>query len=169
MTHAQIVGLGVRLFAVWLAVYLMRHVPGLWSFNVRDFEDPGAATAVIVVAVVMALIALLLWIFPLSVARKLVPKTALDQPTTLPVEQVQSVGFALLGLWVLTRAIPQVFFYAVMIYHANRPQSAFALEPRNYASMAYTFVELALGIWLVLGAKGLRGVLRWARTAGTSE
>lgn len=36
MTSAQIVGLGVRLFAIWLVVSVVRHVPGAWQFVYVD-------------------------------------------------------------------------------------------------------------------------------------
>lgn len=169
MTNAQIVGLGVRLFSIWLALYIFRHMPNLWSINSRDFNDPTAATVIVVVAVVMILCVLLLWMFPLTVARKLIPRTMLDQPTALPIDQVQSTGFCLLGLWVLASAIPNVFMWAVMVYQSSRPQSLLSLESRNYASMIYTLIEFSIGIWLLFGARGLLGVLRWARTAGAIE
>lgn len=167
MTHAQYVGLGVRLFAIWLALYALGGLPQLWSFMERDFKDPTGAAVVMVLALLMGLVAVLLWIFPLTVARKLIPRTALDQPTTLPFEQVQSVGFCLMGLWVLASAVPNAFMWAVLVYQSTRPQTLFSLEPRNYGSIAYVVIQLVVGLWLLFGARGLLRVLRWARTAGT--
>lgn len=167
MTNAQIVGLGVRLFSIWLALYVLSVLPNMWSFAGRGLGDSAGAGIVGLVLVLMAAAALLLWMFPLTVARKLIPRTALDQPTLLPFEQVQSVGFSLLGLWCLADAIPKVLWWCVTIYHSTRPEPRLVLEPANYASLAQTIAELVIGIWLLFGARGLLGILRWARTAGT--
>ncbi len=43
MTNAQIVALGVRLFSIWLVLYLFGHTPGLWTL--LSTPNQGAATA----------------------------------------------------------------------------------------------------------------------------
>ncbi len=45
MTNAKVVALGIRLFCIWLAVYLLRHMPRLWSLATDHLPDVGAATA----------------------------------------------------------------------------------------------------------------------------
>jgi hypothetical protein len=169
MTNAQVVALGVRLFCIWLAVYLLRHAPALWALNTRELPDSGAAAAVIIVTSVFVAVTIALWLFPLAVARKLLPKATLDEPTPLPLDQVQRAGFCLLGLWLLTEAIPKMFYSAVMVYHSTRPNAAVELQPQNYAAMAQMLIEFGLGLWLLFGARGLLGIIHWARTAGTRE
>jgi len=169
MTNAQVVALGVRLFCVWLAVYLLRQMPGLWSLTTNNLPDIGAATAVAIFTALMVLLIVLLWFFPLFVARKLLPEATLDGPTSLPFDQAQRVGFCLLGLWLLTEAVPRAVYAAVMVYYSAKPNTAVDLQPQNYAAMAQTFVELCLGLWLLFGARGLLGLLYWARTAGVPE
>lgn len=168
MTNAQIVGLGVRLFSIWLALYVVSILPSMWSFVGRDLKSSSGAAIVVLLVIAMAVVALLLWMFPLTVARKLIPRSALDQPTPLPIEQVQSVGFSLLGLWCLSGAIPSLFWWGVTLYHSTRPEPRLALEPANYAALAQTIAELLIGVWLLFGARGLLGILRWARSAGTA-
>ncbi len=169
MTNAQILAIGIRLFCIWLAVYVLRDLPGLWSLNTQQFPDRGLAISVIVVAVVLVALVIALWMFPLSVARKLLPRGGMDEPARLPVEQLERAGFCLLGLWVLTDAIPSLFYYAVMVYHFTRPDTRIDLRTENLAGLLHTAVQLALAIWLLFGARGLLGLIRWARTAGTSE
>lgn len=168
MTNAQIVALGVRLFSIWLVLYLFGHAPGLWTF-VEHGKSGGGAGFVVAVCAVLVLAAVALWIFPLAVARKLMPKATLDQPTPLPVEQVQRAGFCLLGLWVLTEAIPDLIYYATAFAVSTSPSALMSFDKNTYANVAHTIVEFLLGVWLLLGARGLVGLLRWARTAGTGE
>ena len=169
MTNAQVVALGIRLFCIWLALYLVRHAAALWSLNTEQFPDSSAAAAVVIVSIILIAVTMALWFFPLAVARKLIPNATLDQPTPLPIDQLQSAGFCLLGLWVLTEAIPRLAYISFIVYHSTRPNAMVALEPHNYAAIAQTVGALLVGLWLLFGARGLLGVIRWARTAGTGE
>lgn len=168
MTNAQIVALGVRLFSIWLVLYIFGHAPGLWTFIEHGKSGSGAGFIVTACAVVV-LAAVGLWFFPLAVARKLLPKATLDQPTPLPVEEVQRAGFCLLGLWVLTESVPDLIYYAVGFAVSTSPSALMSFEKNTYANVAHTIVEFVIGVWLLLGARGLLGVLRRARTAGTGE
>ena len=169
MTAAQIVGLGVRLFAIWLVVSVLRHLPGMWQFNASGAAASDGSTNVVVgvVAVLILALAAGLWFFPLTVASKLIPRSSKTDHLQLPVDQAQSVGFSLLGLWVLTNAVPDSFYWLFMTYQASRPNSMLELRANEYLYMVTTAVEVILGIWLLFGARGLRGLMRWARTAGT--
>jgi len=167
VTNAQIVALGVRLFSIWLVVYLFGHAPGLWTFVEYGQSGSGGAGLVVTVCAVLVLAAVGLWFFPLAVARKLLPKATLDQPTPLPVEEVQRAGFCLLGLWVLTESVPYLIYYAVAFTVSPSPSALMSFEKNTYANVAHTIAEFVIGVWLLLGARGLLGVLRWARTAGT--
>ena len=169
MTSAQIIGLGVRLFAIWLAVSILRHVPGMWQFNVAAVGagDSSTNVVIIVVAVVILALAVGLWFFPLTVANRLIPRSSRTDHIQVPIEQAESFGFTLLGLWVLTNSVPDSFYWLFMGYQAARPNSILELRASEYSYMVATAVELMLGVWLLFGAKGFRGLLRWARTAGT--
>jgi hypothetical protein len=169
MTNAQIVGLGVRLFAIWLAIYVVRQTPGFIFVNSRDVTGSGVVIVTITVAIVLLFICVALWRSPLAVARKLIPQPTLDQPSRLPVEQLQTVAFCLLGLWLLTEALPHAAYVATIVYHSWRPNASVGLSPWEYANIAQVFTELIIGLWLLFGAKGLLGILRWARHAGTTE
>lgn len=167
MTNAQIVALGVRLFSIWLILYLLGHSPGLW--NLIGHGESGSGGFVVGVSAVLALAAVALWFFPLAVARKLLPRATLDQPTPLPVEQVQRVGFCLLGLWVFTEAVPDLIYYAVAFALSKGPTAPISFERTSYPNVAHTIVEFVIAVWLLLGARGLLGLLQWARAAGTPE
>jgi hypothetical protein len=169
MTSAQIVGLGVRLFAIWLVVSVLRHVPGVWRFNVPAATAGDSWTNVVIVAVTIIILAIAagLWFFPLAVANKLIPRSCKTDHLHVPLDQAESVGFSLLGLWVLTSSVPDAFYWVFMRYQASRPNSMLELRADDYSYMVTTAVEVVLGIWLLFGARGLRRLLRWARTAGT--
>ena len=168
MNIAQVVALGIRLFCIWLAMYLLVQVPTALTYHAREGTD-ALIIADVVIFIILIGVTIALWRFPLAVAQKLLPKAALDQPTHLQVDQVQSAAFCLLGLWMLSEAIPQASYTAVILYYATRPNAMMVLEPRNYAAMVRMVVEFGLGLWLLFGARGLLGIVRWARYAGAAE
>jgi hypothetical protein len=165
VSNAQIVALGVRLFSIWVVLYLFGHTPGLWTFVKQGNSQDAGAALVIAVVVILLLVAIGLWLFPLAVARKLLPNPTLDQPTALPVEQLERAGFCLLGLWMLTEAVPGLVHQAALFVISD-PQGPLVLDENAYPYVAHNTAELLIGVWLLLGARGLLGVLRWARTAG---
>jgi hypothetical protein len=168
MTNRQFVALGVRLFCIWLAIYILRYAPAYWLLNGQQSSAAHDAAPLIIGTLVLVAIVIALWLFPLTVARKLLPRSALDLPTSLPTrEQIEQAGFCLLGLWLLTQAIPSLVFEGMVFYLYTRPGSELGLRPQEYAALARALVELALAVWLLFGAKGLLGIVRWARTAGS--
>lgn len=167
MTGRQFVALGVRLFCIWLAIYILRYAPAFWLLGKQSLTTPDRAPFVVGTLVLVAIV-VALWLFPLTVARKLLPRSALDQSISLPAhEQIEQAGFCLMGLWLLTQALPSVVFEVYVFYLYTRPGSMLGLRPQEYAALARALVELALALWLLFGARGLRGALRWARTAGS--
>ena len=170
MTCKQFVALGVRLFCIWLAVYLMTGMTGYWIAVSRRPHNESAGTILLAAIAIFALIIVLLWLFPLTVARKLLPRSALDQSVALPPhEQIERAGFCLMGLWLLTRAVPGLVFDAVVTHLYHFPGATMEMSPRDYAAIAEHLVELALAVWLLFGARGLRGLLAWARSAGSGS
>ena len=169
MTNAQIVALGVRLFAVWLGFYVLQQIPQMWVFANRGTADAFILMLAVVTYLVLIALTVVLWKFPLAVARKLLPVATLDQPTPLPVEQLEHAGFCLLGLWILAETVPSLVHAAVMFSYSRGLNPSVELNASYYAHLAYSGAGLAIGVWLLFGARGLLGVLRWARTAGTAD
>jgi hypothetical protein len=169
MTVKQAVALGVRLFSIWLFVFLVQTAPAWWLITANDVPRPaGAIATVIAVTCLIALVALLLWLFPLTVARKLLPRSALDQTIALPpAEQIERAGFCLLGLWVLAQALPGLIREIFVFCIYTRAGSTFEWSAQDYASLAEVLVRSGIAIWLLFGAKGLQGFVGWARSVGT--
>jgi hypothetical protein len=103
MTRQQIVGLGVRLFAIWLAV---RAIPYLVAFQAVPAEQSPPAVSVYLVVVAYTIVAVLLWFFPMTIAHKLVPRTQFAEPLRVPAFEAARVGCALLGLLLLIQSGP---------------------------------------------------------------
>ena len=166
MSPIQTTALAVRLFAIWLAIYWARWIPYLYT-QARETEGMAASfTAIIVTALGFAFV-LALWFFPRMVARTLLPKESTSLPVTSPPASWFAVGCALLGLWVFTSAVPALVQNGYLLLYFQRNNMSL---PENWGStMIYYVVELGVGVWLLLGAAGVRKVLWWARNARIEE
>ena len=73
MHKEQIVGIAVRLFAVFLAIYALRYASGLIPYLADSSSYKISATFLFLIVLFPILAAILLWIFPLTIAAKLIP------------------------------------------------------------------------------------------------
>ena len=128
---------------------------------VKQSDMPGYGFAVTVVALAALLVAAL-WLFPATIARKLLSPDNVKQETSASPDLWLAMGCALLGLWLLTSALPTLIFDTYALVHlsygddrGNIPQS-----------VVYYVIEVAIALWLVFGAKGFRRLFWWARNAG---
>lgn len=155
----QAVAVAIRIFAAWLGITVIR---GLASFAfIRQSDMPGYAFAVAVL-VLAALLVAALWLFPGIIAGKLLSPTNAKLETSASPDLWLEMGCALLGLWLLTSALPTLIFDTYALLRLN-PGDDRGNVPQ---SVVYYVVEVAIGLWLVFGAKGFRRLFWWARNAG---
>jgi len=163
MSPIQAVGVGVRLFAIWLAIHCAGWTPSLYTWA-RDSDDPS--TGVLVAAIVALCVGavLFLWFFPRTVARSLLP--AGDAVTSsIDPEALFAVGCTLLGLWQVTEALPALMRNLLALASVQRANMS---VPEGWgAGTVYNVIKLAIAVWLMFGASGLRSILGWARSAGS--
>jgi hypothetical protein len=122
---------------------------------------PGYGFAVTLV-VLAALLVGALWLFPGTIARKLLSPDNAKPETSASPDLWLAMGCALLGLWLLTSALPTLIFDAYALVHLD-PGGDRGNIPQ---SVVYYVVEVAIALWLVFGAKGFRRLFWWARNAG---
>jgi hypothetical protein len=160
MSPHQTVAVAVRIFAAWLGFTALLQ---LASFVVvRQSDMPGYGFALTVLALA-ALLVTALWFFPRTIAGKLLgPENPTSEPSPSP-DLWLAMGCALLGLWLLTSALPTLIFdiYALVRISVG------SMDPGNmWQSAVYQLVEVGIALWLVFGAKGFRKLFWWAQNAG---
>ncbi len=135
MTPQQIVGLAVRLFAIWVAFSALQMIGVGMSMNSQTGMQP--TDAFFVSGAVMFVVAILLWIFPLFVAHKLIPRTRFEDVLRVPATEAAMVACVILGLWLFAvRVLPSVA-YSVSLVAALRANN----QPLS-ASDQFTIVKL---------------------------
>ncbi|GGY24545.1 hypothetical protein [Paludibacterium paludis] len=132
MTPQQLVGLGVRLFAIWLALISFQSL-GIITLLGKQLTAPADLRFLGLGAMLLVLVpAILLWMFPMAVAHKLVPRTHDSNMLRIPARELTAASIAILGLWAVIHTLPALLaaisMYAIdgfrfMTYYANPDQS----------------------------------------------
>jgi hypothetical protein len=167
MQREHFVAVAIRLFAIFVVIYTLRYGASLLPFVGSSEAARATWTFFAFFAIPPLLTAAILWLFPLSLARALLPKgTATETKTAWSIADVQIVALSVLGVWVLATALPDVFHWVVYGHLMTKYQLG-ELSPENMGNIWATAIELVIGFWLVFGAKGISGIISIARTAGT--
>jgi hypothetical protein len=159
MSPYQAVAVALRVFAVWLGIYALRTVLSLALM--QQSGTPGFWGSAALLGLTL-LFSATLWFFPRSIAGKLLSQEAAKAELSASPDLWLAMGCALLGLWILTSAVPSVVLDTYALVYLGPGADASDLK----RSVLYYFVEIGLGVWLLFGARGLRKLFWWARHAG---
>ena len=166
MSREDIVAIASRLFALFLVVLGFRSLAALVKFAGSPDSTTALIAFVVVVALVPLVIAALLWFFPLTVARKLLPVMRTPAPSLSIGGDVMPVALTVMGLWVLATSLSDFVYWLTLLLYASHSTIPVEFPPEQKARIASTVIELGIGIWLVFGAKGLGSLLLRLRYAG---
>jgi hypothetical protein len=155
MTPQQVVGLFVRLLAVWLAVSGVQVIGIGLALDAQQTQEHTLVPYVI--SAVLFVVALALWFFPMVVAHKLVPRTHFDNVLRIPAGEVAVVACLVLGLWVfVARALPLLTQYSsvvALLIKNNEPISA--IGDGYAARLVEGLIDLAVASLLTFKARAI--------------
>jgi hypothetical protein len=159
MTPHQTIAVALRLVAVWLGIGVLRSLP---SFYITGSTDaPGRAYALLLTALT-AVLAVVVWCFPFSIAQKLLQREAADVPAAASPDTWFAMGCALIGLWILSTAIPKLIYdFLVLNYSSGTEDTS-----QYWRWVIYNLLEVGVAMWLVFGARGFRKLFWWAQNVG---
>jgi hypothetical protein len=150
---------------VWFALVTVREsIAFLTAW--RSPDDTGALLWVIAGSAVSLVVLLMLWFFPRSIARGLLPISSDTPSQTSSHETWFTLGVTLIGLWFVASSIAPILRNLSVMY-VFRSEFINLEDMRQLrAGIFYHVVELVLGLCLVFGAGGIRNFIWWARRAG---
>jgi hypothetical protein len=161
MTPHQTLAVAVRLFAIWLTIYGARELLGFY-IAAEEHGDRHSVMIVAAVILVTAAFLVLLWFFPRTIARGLLPLSGDTVAKPSPPEMWIAVGASVIGLWLVASALPALLRNGLVMYLFR----AESLDRTGLTSgMIYYGIQLLVGLGLMLGVNGLRKLFLWARYA----
>ena len=143
MTPQQLVGLAVRLLAIWLIFSALQMIGNGTAVNNQPGLEPTATFYVW--AGIMFFLAVLLWFFPMVVAHRLIPRTRYENILQVPASQAAMLACVILGLWLFTvHVLPGLAYYLslVIAMRANN-QSLAASDEFTIVRLGTVAIELA--------------------------
>jgi hypothetical protein len=155
MTPQQIIGVAVRLYAIWLVLLALQ--TSSTGIELHLQPNSGDTISIYLFSVIYVLVAALLWRFPMAVAHSLVPRTNYDDVLGIPVQQVTVAATVILGLWLFAfRALPAISFYATFgAYWISKGQPLSSLPANQHIAFIVGTIELVVALLLVFRAPSL--------------
>jgi hypothetical protein len=172
LSREDIVAVASRIFAIFILVFELRVLAQLVELLSTNTFAPGALATLTAVLLAVLATAALLWFFPLTVARKLLP--VMKEPRSEPAVGVStafSLALTIMGMWFLGNAIVDVAYWLMLFAHVHgSDMRGFELTPSQEGSIAATVVRLMLSFWLIFGSSGINRIITRARYgSGTSD
>lgn len=171
MTPQQFVGFGVRLFAIWL---LLGGVSSYGSYFAA-LRQPGvgeAAWTFLLVPTMYCIVAAALWLFPMSVAHWLVPKTRFENVLSAAPLELGRVGTAMLGLWLVATSLPWLgsFLTSVALLEVTSTSLFSTLGPDARFYLVEQTLRIGIGcVFVFASAQVARRILSETSNEATSQ
>jgi len=166
MSKRELLAVAVRLFAIGVALLILRSVPG--SIAAIEAESPWGHWVLGASYAVFALIAWALWQFPFAVAALLLPKE--DAPlSVVPWSRQDAVetGSIIIGLFYLYYALSDSVYWLVFcISLANYEGGSVDITPEHWAGIVTTVFEVMAAFFLIFGARHMARFIHVVRYAG---
>ena len=152
MTPQQLVGLGVRLFALWLALTSIGTISAIWSTQLPEGAPKSLGIGVGIAYLVGAAA---LWFLPMAVAHRLLPRTSHTNAISAGGFEIARAGTCLLGLWLLVKTLPTAAWYIFRMATLTSVGSAIdAFNSDAKVDMAVIVFQLALAVVLIVKSEG---------------
>jgi hypothetical protein len=163
MTPYQTLAVAVRLFAIWLCLFATGNLFASYT-NTHTYGGSLIQMQALIWGMCIVIgVCGLIWVFPLFIAKRILPPATLNDDRTPTFDNWFTVGCSLIGVWALLRVIPDLISYVSIIYMSSS-HDLYMQNPNWAIRIYYNAFELIMGIWLFLGGKGLRKILDWARS-----
>lgn len=158
MSKIQIIALIIRLFAIFLFVSIIRNdVPRL--FLLLNQPEAGSLYIAYPILFIILTTVAVLWFFPLSIAKKLLPNEDTSSKIYWENDSLLSIGFVLMGIFLIYKVISDLtYWFFIMLYSiGNGPQ--IELRATDKISIYVTIVELILSLFLIFGSRGISNLI----------
>ena len=164
----QITAILARLASVFIIIRTVSYYPAMLSQHPQQAPDLKYIVFVSSVSLVFIGIALILWKFPLLIARRIVPEVRSEHTLAeVPFDQIQAGLLSVFGVaLIVLNCADLVYAYSYSAALNSAADHAHALDPGVHALLYSAILKLALGLWLAFGSRGVVRFLNRLRQAG---
>ncbi|MES9971576.1 MAG: hypothetical protein ABW092_16205 [Candidatus Thiodiazotropha sp.] len=170
MSKEEITAIAVRLFAIALAIYGLNNLPGMIAYFDQE-QIQGAVYAFTGIIVLILIIALLLWYFPVFIAAKIIPKSSQSNTATQwNREELLSTGIIIIGIYFLFYVVSDIiYWFYIWKYSISFEGTPIEMNTHQLASIFATVGELFIVIMILFGSKGIANFITKLRYAGVKQ
>ena len=174
MKSIEILALGIRVVGIMFILQVLGFIGHGYALmeTISHFgEDAGMAPWLVFYVVswlVLSIICFVLIKYPLPVARRMLPRVDNDEPVfNGSIDDLAIAAFMVLGVYILTWAVPDFFHNLGIILRIYNEVTANLYNKGSLYDavlrQAITVMEIGIGVYLCLQARGLNNLLRRLR------
>jgi hypothetical protein len=184
MDYRSLSSLALRLAGVLIVVHGIAGIPDtfidLYLFASREIPESALRSALLASLLAGALplfLGLMLIYFPSVVANRVVPTDAIGREGSLAYQDLQALAFSVLGVYFIAMSLYDAVYwvakarvyYMIMENAAGTFPNPPALLPDDFGGFVYAGVRFLGGVILLLGGRGLSGLLQRLRGRVSDE
>ena len=169
MKAIELLAVGIRIFGVLLFFVTLRDTPN-WIASINSIsQSVGEYSRIVYLQyVVMAAFfaaSFFMAKFPITLSRMLFSSTSSDSPLLEENgEAIQLAGITIVGVYILTRAIPDLCSSAILFWMIKSGgQIVSIMETKIGNSLVVSIIEVVLGFYCLLGARGIIKAVKMLR------
>ena len=167
----QTVGIIVRIAAIFIVKKVISYIPNWYFYFSHELSEPEVIVLMILYSAGLIIVAIFLWKYPLYISHKIIPETEnKDKFSDVPFEQAQIALLSILGIGIVVLNLSDLFYwYSYLRELKSASDAGYPIETGVYASLYSTILELALGIWLIFGSRGIIQIINKLKYAGVKK
>ena len=167
----QITAMLARLASVFIIIRTISYYPAMLSQHPAHAPDLKYIVFVSAMSLAFIGLALILWKFPLLIARGIVPEVQSEESLAeVPFDQIQAGLLSVFGVaLVILNSSDLAYSFAFQLALGSAEHlHLHTADPSVQATFYSAILELLLGLWLALGSRGIVRCLNRLRQAGLS-
>lgn len=162
MSREDILTVGLRLFALWLALFAVQQLVQAVGITAANEAWAGERTWMVPVALLPLAFAVFLWFFPLTVVTRLLPHLKSGHtPLSVEADVLLDTGIILIGLWWLLSSLAWALSAAT--WWVLTPTEA---AQAHVADLVPSLLMVSASLLVLLRGPGIVGAIRRFREAG---
>lgn len=161
MSPHQILAVAIRVVVLWLFLNFMFVIGSSISNSLQKGSEVSISWAFVVL--VLIVVCYLVWMFPLTIARKILPTESDAAPHPSNLNSWFSLGCVLIGVWLVCKATAALFAYLFTYLWVVRAITSLEIPSQWVFEISFNAIQLAFGVWLLLGSNSIKTWLDRAR------